>query len=195
MMLAPLRAVTRRLGLEVWQLLMRPLRRDAATPPTGIEMRTVSAEEMALWDESELAVTPTKAAQAFARGDLCVGAFDGTRLIGYAWFASRPAPHVDGLWMAFDSNAVYIYRALVRPEYRGRGIAPALYHFADRRFLEQGKGYAIICVNIYNRPSIAAAQRSGASTAGYTAYWTAGGRFLTVRSPGAKRCGFRFYRP
>lgn len=194
-MLAPLRAVTRRLGLEIWQLFTRPLGRAARMPPAGIALRRVAAEERDVWADPELGITPTKAAEAFARGDVCVGAFDGTRLAGYAWFASHAAPHVDGLWMGFDSNAVYIYRALVRPQDRGRGIAPALYHFADRHFLEQGKSYAIICVNVYNQPSIAAAKRSGASTAGYTAYCAAGRGFFTVRSPGARRCGFRFYRP
>ena len=195
MMLASLRAVTRRLGLQVWQIFTRPLGRAGRTPPAGIDLRIVSPEERAPWTEADLEVAPAKAAEAFARGDLCVGAFEGARMAGYAWLASQPAPHVDGLWMAFDPNAVYIYRALVRPEYRGRGLAPALYHFADTHFLERGKAYAIICVNVYNRPSIAAAERSGAATAGYTAYWAAGGRLATVRSPGARRCGFRFYRP
>ena len=188
--------MTRRLGIHVWRVFIRPLGLSLQTQPAAIEVRFITpADGDGLWTEGVLDLTAAKASAAFARGDVCIGAFDGGCLVAYAWLASQPAPHVDGLWMAFDPRAIYIYRAFVRPEYRGRRIAPALYSFADTVFLSQGKKYAVICVSIYNRASIAAAQRSGALTAGYTAYWSAGSWFVAMHSAGAKRCGFRFYRP
>lgn len=187
-------ACTRRLGIQIWRLFTRPLGRSAHSEPRAIELRFITAEERHVWTDPALGMTPAKAAEAFGRGDVCVGAFDGERAVGYAWFASRPAPHVDGLWMAAAEDSIYIYRALVRPEYRGRRIAPALYCFGDIFFLAQGKMYAIICVNIFNGASIAAAERSGARTAGYAAYWLAGRHFLAVRSRGAKAFDFSFYR-
>jgi len=188
--------MTRRLGIHIWRVFTRPLGRSLQTQPAAMEVRFITAADGdGLWTEEVLDLSAAKASAAFARGDVCVGAFDAGRLVGYAWLASQPAPHIDGLWMAFDPHAVYLYRAFVRPERRGRHIAPALYSFADTVFLSQGKNYAVICVSIYNRPSIAAAHRSGARTAGYTAYWSAGSWFVAMRSAGAKRCGFRFYRP
>jgi ribosomal protein S18 acetylase RimI-like enzyme len=187
--------ITRRLGLQFWRVLTRPLG-EPAVPPPGMELRVLSPDDARQrWSDAELGLSAEKADEAFARGDVCVGAFDGAALVGYAWFAYRPAPHVDGLWMEFDPRSIYIYRAFVKPRYRGRGIAPALYRFADQRFLAEGRTYAVICVNAHNRASIAAAERSGARASGYSAYFSRGRRFIPVRSRGAARCGFRFYRP
>ena len=97
--------------------------------------------------------------------------------------------------MAFDRGAIYIYRALVRPEYRGRGIAPALYRAADRLFLENGRRSALICIETANLSSLRAAERSGSRIAGFAAYFAAGPAFIAFSTAGARAMGFRFYRP
>ena len=145
--------------------------------------------------DSEIRLTPDKAKAGYSRGEVCIGAFDGEELAGYAWWTTAPAPHSDGIWMRFDSRAVYIYRAFVRPEYRGRGIASALYCFADSIFLERERTMALMCIALENQASLRAALRSGAQPAGYCAYLCRGALFLQARSPGAKRAGYAFYLP
>lgn len=142
-----------------------------------------------------LELSPAKAAAAFARGEICAGALDGERLAGYAWFAFAPTPHVDGLWMDFDADVAYTYRTFVRPEHRGRGIAAALYRLADLHCLERGRRHAVLCVEAHNRPSLLAAERSGARDLGFTAYAHVGGVFLSMRTAGVRRVGYRFYLP
>lgn len=184
------------MGVHAWRVFARRLRADQSDAAPGAELRFASADELRTqWTDPELQFTEAKARDAFARSEVCVGAFDGRRLVGYAWFAVEPAPHSNGLWMDFDRRAVYVYRALVTPRYRGRGIAPALYRFADRLFLERGREIAVLCIEANNKPSLAAARRSGAHGVGYCVYWHRADRFFSWRTPGVRHVGFRFYLP
>ncbi|HUQ25649.1 MAG TPA: GNAT family N-acetyltransferase [Burkholderiales bacterium] len=190
-----LRGISRRLGIFVYAVLTRPLKAEKPSPPQGIDIRPVSADEsIAACADPALDLAESSVRAALARGDLCVGAFHEGRLIGYSWFAYQATAHVDGIWMDFDTSAIYIYRALVRPEYRGRNIAPNLYRMPDQLFLEKGRRSAIICIDTANRPSLQAAERSGARTAGFAGYFKLGPGFASFRTAGARRMGFRFYR-
>ncbi len=181
-------------GIHAWQVFARRLGAGELHAPPGIVLRFAPADDLrAQWSDAELEFTEGKARDAFARGEGCVGAFDGPRLVAYAWYAIEPAPHSNGLWMDFDRRAVYIYRAFVAPRYRGRGIAPALYRFADRLFLERGREIALLCIEAGNKPSLAASRHSGAHGVGYCAYWHGAGQFLSVRTSGVRHVGFRFY--
>ena len=184
-------------GIHAWQVFARRLGAGPLAAP-GVELRFAPADQLrSQWSdaEPEFKFTEAKARDAFARGEVCVGAFHGTRLVGYAWYAVEQAPHWNGLWMDFDRRAVYIYRAFVTPRYRGRGIAPALFRFADRLFLERGREIAVLCIAADNKPSLAAARRSGAHSVGYCAYWHGTGRFFSLRASGVRHVGFRFYLP
>ena len=59
---------------------------------------------------------------ALGRGGLCLGALDGSALVGYVWFAYEIAPHVDGIWVKVPPRAVYRFKSFVRRSHRGRGI-------------------------------------------------------------------------
>jgi len=184
------------LGIYVWRVFARPLVAAPLPAPAGIELRLAAADELRTqWSHPELEFSEAKASEAFARGEVCVAALDGPRLAAYAWYAVEPAPHSGGLWMDFDRRAVYIFRAFVTSRYRGRGIAPALYRFADRLFLERGRQIALLCIEADNKPSLAAARRSGAHRIGYCAYWHGAGRFFSLGTPGVRHVGFRFYMP
>jgi ribosomal protein S18 acetylase RimI-like enzyme len=189
------RRALRRVGVRVYRVLARELSSGAAPAPPGIEMRLLLPSDANLFSASPgLGLTEDKVPAAFQRGEVCVGAFAGGELVAYGWFAYQAAPHVEGIWMDFDRRAIYIYRAFVHPAWRGRGIAPALYRFADELFVRNGRSVVLICVEGDNRASVRAAERSGARTAGHTGYVHLFGKLLTVRSPGAARVGFRFYR-
>lgn len=180
-----------------WRICERPFAACEAPPaPHGMTVHRLQEDEvLAHFGTGALPLDAAKVRASLARGELCVGALDGRSLVGYAWFAFQAAPHVGGLWMDFNRRYVYVYRAFVHPAYRGRGIAPALYSHADPAFGEQGRDGALLCIAMGNHASLAAARRSGARVAGYCAYLQAGPVFLHARTSGAKRLGYRFYRP
>lgn len=188
--------LARAAGVRAYRVMSRPLAALAVAPPAGIAIRPIGeAELIAHCADSELGLSAAKSRASFSRGEVCIGAFDGAKLAGYAWFAFQPAPHTDGLWMDFDRRAVYTYRAFVRPGHRGRGIAPALYRCADAVFLERGRSLAILCIELGNRASLVAAERSGARFAGFTFYVRTAGRLVGLRSEGVRKLGYRFYLP
>lgn len=178
-----------------WRVCARELAAKAPSAPSDIALRPLDPTADLRHFAPPLRLSAAKAREGFARGEVCIGAFHETSLVGYAWFAYQHAPHVDGLWMAFDPRAIYIFRAFVLPSYRGRGIAPALYAAGDPLFASQGRDSALLCIGIRHAASFAAARRSGARTIGYGAYLRAGRRLLQLRTPGAVRAGYRFYLP
>lgn len=176
-----------------WRVCSRPLVAEPPPLPGEIALRRLRPEgDLHHFAQPHIRLGEAKARTGFERGEICIGGFDRSSLVGYAWFTCDPAPHRDDLWMVYDPRAVYIYRAFVHPAYRGRGIAPALYRYADPLFLAEGRRSALLCIGIRRRASLAAARRSGARVAGYGAYLRAGPLFVQWRTPGARRLGFRF---
>lgn len=141
-------------------------------------------------DELELAAGPVSL--AYARGDLCVGAFAGTRLVGYLWLAFGPAPHVAGLWVRFPRGAGYRYKFFVRPRHRGQGVLARLHVHADGVCRAKRVTDSFYIVDVHNAASLQAARRSGHLGAGYVGFLRAFGRPLVFRSVGARRAGFTF---
>ena len=172
---------------------------EAAGPELGagaLALRCLTPSDALAWcGDAELDLTREKVAAAFARGDLCIGAFDEGRLAAYCWLAFSPLPHLDGVWVAFHPQAVWTYKSFVRSAYRGRRLAAALYRFADALCVQRGRRVSVICVEAQNQPSIAAAQSGGYAHAGYAAYSNLGRAFLAWYSQRARQYGVRFYRP
>lgn len=153
------------------------------------------AEVLSLCADPNLDLASERVGEAYARGDLCAGAFLGERLAGYCWFAFSPVPHLDGVWVDFAPDAVWIYKSLVRPAHRGRGVAPALYGFVDRVGAERTRRGSLICVEAHNRASISAALKAGHAPAGYALYARLRHRLSTWYSASARRNAVRFYVP
>jgi ribosomal protein S18 acetylase RimI-like enzyme len=182
-------------GLRVFRIFGRRLRAWAGATAQRIDCRLLPEREvLALCADPALDLVPSKVQAAYRRGDLCVGAFHDGELAGYCWFALSPAPHMDGAWLEFPDHVVYTYKSYVRPAFRGRGIAAALYGFGDAHFLERGRTHAVLCVESHNGASIAAARRSGFAAAGFAAYLR-GGRLAAWRSGAAAGYGLRFFVP
>jgi GNAT superfamily N-acetyltransferase len=193
-----MRALSRRAGLRLFRFFCRDLRSEPeqAVMPVGIELRQVAeAEALALCGDAELDLRPEPVTAAYARGDLCVAAFDGAGIVGYCWIAFEPLPHLDGVWVAFGSDVAWTYKSLVRPSHRGRGIAPALYRYADARCSERGRALSLICVESHNGASVAAALRAGYVASGHAAYIRRGTTLHTWRSPAVARQGVKFSVP
>jgi GNAT superfamily N-acetyltransferase len=187
--------LSRHAGLRLFRVFDRPLERRAPASAAGVEYRLLDEDMLlGLCAEPTLDLAPAKVHAAYGRGDVCVGAFIASELAGYCWFAFTAAPHMDSAWIDFPPDIVYTCKAYVRPAYRGRGIAAALYRFADPLWLARGRRRAMICVESHNFASIAAAKRAGFSHAGYAGY-LGGARLGAWRSPPAADYGLRFFAP
>jgi ribosomal protein S18 acetylase RimI-like enzyme len=185
--------LARHAGVRVFRVFARRLDAGAASADHDCRLLAETAV-LELCPDASLDLAPGKVRAAYARGDVCVGVFSWGELVGYCWFAPAAAPHMDRAWIDFPSDVVYVYKSYVRPACRGRGLAAAMYRFADRLWLERGRSTAILCVESHNHASIAAAKRAGFSAAGYAGY-ADGARLRAWRSEAAARHGLRFFAP
>ncbi len=188
----------RKLGLNLYRVLVRALP-DQPEPRVlkgQLEYRMVSEAELLPWcphpglDLKEKTLRP-----AFARGDRCVGAFEGDQLVGYVFFAFQATPDTDGTWVDFDSRTRYAYKSFVLPAYRGRRMGLELYQLSALVCPSQDRSLDMIIVHTDNTPSLRSAQSVGGRAVGYGGYWKVLGRFVLFRSPGTRRFGFRYFIP
>lgn len=193
-----MRALSRRAGVRVFRFFRREL--DTGTPPiagpAGAELRLLQESEViALCRDPELDLQDEAVRAAYGRGDRCVGALEGRKLLGYCWVAFAPLPHLDGVWVDFNERVGWLYKSFVPAAFRGRGIAPALYGLAEAQSAEAGRRYAVICVESHNAPSIGAARRAGYAGGGAAGYMRRGTRLRSWVSPRAGKAGVRFFLP
>ena len=190
------RQLSLRAGLRFFRLFSRPLAPRRSEPLAGVEVRLLSLRDVLdLCRDPQLDLRHDAVAAAYTRGDVCVAAFEADTVAGYCWFAFAPLPHLDGVWVRFAGSVAWVYKSLVRPSHRGRGIAPALYRLADDACLERGRSYSLICVESHNRPSVRAALRAGYAPAGYAGYLLRGSRLVTWSSAAAKGQGVSLFLP
>lgn len=189
--------VAQRGRLHVLRVFSRPLAPLArCVAPPGFELRLLTPEELFRHSRDPgLDLREPMIRETDQRGDRCLGALAEGVLVGYVWFAYAVAPHVDGIWVKVPPRAVYRFKAFVRPSHRGRGIAAALYGFADPLVGKAGLDTVVDCVAVQNLPSIAASLKSGSRPLGVLAYWRTRRRFLVLHSPAVRRLGLRFYLP
>lgn len=197
---APRRAFSwlqRNLGLHCCAIVANELRpQPAPVHSIATYARIDEARALSWCGDPELELGAAQISLAFARGDRCIGAFAGTRLVGYMWLAFGPAPHVDGVWVRCSPGDCYAYKFFVRSRYRGQRIIADLHQQADAECLAQGAHRKLYMVDVHNVASLHAARRNGHLTLGYAGFLRClgnpGGFF---RSPGVRRSGFELYRP
>lgn len=191
-----MRQLARRAGFRLFRLFSRPLEAEGRGAPAGLDFGLIGEEEaLELCNDPALDLRPDSVRQAFARGDQCVRAIDGGILAGYCWLAFAPLQHLDGVWVECGRNAVWTYKSLVRPSHRGRGIAPALYRFADAHCRARGRSVSVLCIEDHNAPSARAALNAGYAHAGYAAYLRGRNGVSAWYSGPVRRLGVRFYLP
>jgi GNAT superfamily N-acetyltransferase len=189
-----IRAV-RYLGLYLCRIVSRPLGCEH-TPPGPIGYCLMNERDLLPHcADADLELSEGHVRAAFSRGDLCVGAFAGGRLVGYEWLAFRRTPHMDGIWVEFDPGSRYGYKKFVRPEFRGRHIAAGLSAYGDPWCLRRGCSRTIAFIELDNDASWRAAARLGSRTIGYAGYLKLFDTFVAFRSKGARALGFRFEVP
>src|SRR5688572_9822138 len=133
--------------MRVFRIFDRPLEPRTEQTLGGLEYRLLPERDVLIrCSDASFGLAPANVQAAYIRGDVCLGAFDKTSLIGYCWFAFSPLPCMDRAWIEFPLDAVYTYKSYVVPAWRGRGIAAAMYRYPDPIWLSRGRTHAVICV-------------------------------------------------
>ena len=187
--------LSRHAGIYLSRVVVRPLAgSEAPRPRAEIHCRVVKAEELRCWClDPALELTDEHISAASVRGDLCVGAYDGERLIGYEWLGFGPTPHVGRLWVQFSPSDCYMYKKFVLPAYRGHGIAALLDAKADDIAALYERERIVCFIDLQNWASWRSAKRGLSWAAGYIGYIALFGSAIPFRTGGATREGFRFF--
>ncbi len=134
---------------------------------------------------------------AMARGDHCAAAFDGDRMISYAWRTYACAPfHADrhcDVWLEIAPPFRYGYKALTLPEFRGLRLQDQLIGVSDELCLRRGLTHALGCVETHNFSSLRADKKRGTVLSGYVVLFHIAGKTFLWRSPGARAQGIRLF--
>ena len=100
----------------------------------------------------------------FNKKDHCVVAMDyNSRIIGYCWFTDKQV-HVEelsGFRLDIHPNALYAYDAVIKSEYRTRGIWVLFQKFMIEQARELGRYSIITMVDFNNEASLKAHLRFG----------------------------------
>lgn len=187
------------LGVWIYRVNVRNLGEGAAKPdrlPPGITVRALTeADLFEAAKDDDLGLEPSFIRDAIARGDLCCGAYEGGRLVGYTWRAPSTAPFRDDVWIRIRDPLHYVYKSFTRESHRGRGIHIALTRLADRHMLEKGRHGELGCIDISNVPSLRAARSLGRRKIGWAGYTRVFGRCFTFTTPGVRNAGAGFFVP
>jgi hypothetical protein len=132
--------------------------------------------------------------QALARGDECVGIFDGKRLVSIGWYARTPTPISPSLVLHFDAAWTYMYKGFTLKSHRGKrlhgiGMTFALQHFTDR-----GARGLISYVEFDNLMSLRSVERMGYRLFGDIYVARIGGRERLWSTPGCRPYAFYLIR-
>lgn len=99
----------------------------------------------------------------FAAGDRCVVAVDGEQIVGYQWFSAEPFQVEERFNYKFEipNDTIFSFDALIKPEYRLRGIWMLLQKFILETGLCMGRQKIRVFVDYGNNPSLKAHLRLG----------------------------------
>jgi predicted GNAT superfamily acetyltransferase len=145
--------------------------------------------------DPELDLDPDFIRTTLTQGDLVCGAYDGDRLVAYAWRTSVAAPYYEGLWIKAGHRYHYAYRHYVLQEYRGKRVHTAMLRLADRESLKRGCTTEIDVAPIANLASRGAALSLGRKQIGLAGYMNLFGRVYSFRTPRVRQYGLVIFRP
>jgi GNAT superfamily N-acetyltransferase len=187
-----MRLLARRAGFRLFRFFARPLGGEPSSSSMQILAEDAAA---ALCADDSLDLKEDAVRAAYAKGDLCVATFDGAAVAGYCWLGFSPVHHLDGVWVETAPSVAWVYKSLVRDAYRGRGIAPALYRFADAACRERGRTTSVVCIEDHNAPSARAALNAGYAHAGYAAWLRGRSGLRAWYSAAVRPLGVRYFLP
>lgn len=155
--------------------------------------RATRADLVAASDENPDQLSPAFVSDALERGDFCVAAFDGPRMVAWTWASVDTAPHGDGVWVKVQPPYEYGYKSFTNPEYRRRRIIGRISLLRDRIAADIGCTQNVGFIETHNFVSVKSNQRLGSRLVGYAGYFRVFGRVFPFRTPGVVKHTFRFY--
>jgi GNAT superfamily N-acetyltransferase len=186
----------RRCGLYLLRVTSRPVHAFSAEAVAEVRCGMVGEAELRRWcadPAMELRLPAVRA--ALARGDVCIGAWQGEVPVGYQWLAFAAAPHVAGIWVQFDERDCYAYKKLVLPAYRGRRIAALLSAQADDIAAAKGRERVLSLIAVDNTTSWKAARRTRSESVGYVGFLRGFRLSFPFHSDGARDVGMSLFVP
>jgi GNAT superfamily N-acetyltransferase len=186
------------LGFHLFRVNVRPLlpQPPEPNPPQDIAVCVLTMEQLLKASaDPELDLDPDFIKTTLAQGDLVCGAYDGDRLVAYAWRTSVAAPYYAGLWIKPGHHYHYAYRHYVLPEYRGKRVHTAMLRLADQESVKRGCIAEIDVAPIANLASLGAALSLGRIPIGFAGYMSVFGRIYSFRTRRVKRFGLVIFKP
>jgi ribosomal protein S18 acetylase RimI-like enzyme len=130
-------------------------------------------------------------ASALARGDRCYGALHGDTIASFAWYATRATAIADDVWLSFDDDLGYMYKAYTAPEHRGQRLHGACVTRALAEYARDGYRGLVCYIESTNFASIRSNQRVGYRDFGRIVTVELGGRTFVHSTKGCERFGLR----
>lgn len=187
-------------ALRPWLFLclvgIRPLATRQQAPILAPNRRISIAGEADLTvlnGDEELGVSQEFVTDAFARGDICVAAFEAEKIVAFRWFATTGVPHSKSLQVEIGKDIVYGYKAETRSNYRRQKLQEAITQFAANYLLQVGKTHMGGFIETHNFASIQAVFGDEYQFSGYAGYVSLFGKYFCFRTRRARKIGFRFY--
>ena len=131
---------------------------------------------------------------ALAKGDECVGVFDGARLASIGWYARSSTAISKSLVIEFDPAWTYMYKGYSLPAYRGKRLHGIGMTFAIKHYTERGARGLISVVEFNNLKSLRSVERTGYRLFGDIYVVSLGGREVFWSSPGCRPYQFHVRR-
>ena len=188
-------------GIRIYGIYNRPVEAHTGSDPVvpGFSFRVYSAGEeaelLAAAGRPELEITDRFVKSAFGKGDICSETLYNGQIVSFQWSAFTPTHDHDGVYIEFGGECQYNYFSYTLPEFRGRHLSRIFKPLRDRVSVSRGCTRCIAYISIDNDASIRSAIANGNRRVGFAGYICRRSLFLAFRTPGARKCPMRFFKP
>lgn len=187
-----------RLGVHLQWVSVRDMKKTPANAQllvSDLEVRQVTRSEcLSACSTPELGLEIEFVNHAFDNGGMCHAALSDDGIVSYCWRTTRAGRvlHRPGVEVEVSDQFSYGYKALTLPEYRGRGIYPAIAEAERKNCVKYGILNGISFAAFSNLASLRSNQKFGNEILGVAGYRVTIGHTQVFREPKVSRAGFSF---
>jgi len=188
-------------GIRIYGIYTRPVEPPVGPGPVvpGFIFRSYAAGDeiplLAAAERPELGIDETFVRNAFAKGDVCDAIHYNGQIVSFHWAAFNATHDHDGVFIEFGDDYRYNYFSYTLPEFRGRHLPRLFKPLRDLNSVARGRTRCISYISIDNDASMRAAEGNGNRRVGFAGYVARGPLFVAFRTPGARNCPMRFFKP
>ena len=188
-------------GIRIYGIYSRPVEPHTGPDPVvpGFSFRVYSpgeeAELLAAAVRPELEISDSFVKGAFGKGDICSATLYNGQIVSFQWSALTATHDHDGVYIEFGAESQYNYFSYTLPEFRGRHLPRIFKPLRDRVSISRGRTHCVAYISIDNDASIRSAIANGNRRVGFAGYICRRSLFLAFRTPGARKCPVRFFKP